>query len=244
MLLSTAQRGAKFSNWQGGVHVAAFVSGGALPPARRGIKLQGLTTIWDLYATFGVAGGLSEAEATEDAAAAAAGLPAVDSISQWGYWNGSVTTPPRTELAIGGEVGNENGAGGGVRFRGPTSSNTGVEALIWGTPGKQFKLMVGTFHEAAWTGPEWPNSSSTSFAANNSHWLVTADCRAGCLFDISETMHGDNEHTDLAATQPDMVKKMRARLEQINATVFSPNRGPADKELGCNVALNDYSGFW
>ena len=74
------------------MHVAAFVSGGALPPARRGIKLQGLTTIWDLYATFGVAGGLSEAEATEDAAAAAAGLPAVDSISQWAYWKTITST--------------------------------------------------------------------------------------------------------------------------------------------------------
>ena len=113
------QRGAKFSNWQGGVHVAAFVSGGALPPARRGIKLDGLTTAWDLFATLPMAGGLSASEAVADAAAARAGLPAVDAISQWDYWRGSTDVAPRTEVAIGGEVGDENGGYSGVRFTGP-----------------------------------------------------------------------------------------------------------------------------
>jgi hypothetical protein len=37
-------RGAKFSNWEGGIHVGAFVSGGYLPVSRRGIKLGGLAT--------------------------------------------------------------------------------------------------------------------------------------------------------------------------------------------------------
>ena len=41
-------RGAKFSNWEGGIRVGAFVSGGWLPPQRRGIKLDGLATLWDL----------------------------------------------------------------------------------------------------------------------------------------------------------------------------------------------------
>ena len=72
------------------MHVPAFVSGGALPRTRRGIKLNGLTTAWDLLATFAVMGGLSTAQALSDPAAAAAGLPAMDSVSQWDYWLGMV----------------------------------------------------------------------------------------------------------------------------------------------------------
>jgi hypothetical protein len=75
-------------------------------------------------------GGLESSEAVADAKAAAAGLPAMDSISQWDYWRGATNVPPRTEVAIGGEVGNENGGKSGVRFTGPTSSNAGVEALV------------------------------------------------------------------------------------------------------------------
>lgn len=37
-------RGGKFSNWEGGVRVAAFVSGGALPIARRGKVEAGIVT--------------------------------------------------------------------------------------------------------------------------------------------------------------------------------------------------------
>lgn len=254
------QRGAKFSNWQGGVHVAAFVSGGALPPSQRGIKLSGLATAWDLLATFAEAGGLEASEAVADAKAAAAGLPAMDSISQWDYWRGATKAPPRTEVAIGGEIGNENGAASGVRFSGPTASNAGVEALVMsiappaveepsyqvataaaGATSTLYKLMVGTFHFAMWTGPQWPNQTSTAFAANNSHWSVTADCRHGCLYDLSTD---PGEHTDISAAQPTIATRMRARLEQINATVFSPNRGTVQQALGCEVGVNRYHGYW
>ena len=239
------KRGAKFSNWQGGVNVAAFVSGGFLPKTRRGIKLEGLATVWDLLATYSVVGGLTEAVAREDSAAEAAGLPAIDSMSQWGYWSGETKTPPRTEVAIGGEVGNENGGSSGVRFQGPTSSNTGVEALISGLPGAQYKLMLGTFHEAMWTGPQWPNKTSTSFNANHSHWDVTADCRkTGCLYDLT---NDPNEHTDLAVNggHSALVAKMRARLEAMNATVFTPDRGTNKANtLGCTVGVKEYNGYF
>lgn len=179
----------------------AFVSGGALPASQRGIKLSGLATAWDLLATFAEVGGLEASIAVADAQAAAAGLPGMDSVSQWDYWRGASTIPPRTEVAIGGEVGNENGGSSGIRFKGPTATNAGVEALVMSvapTPEeaattvapatKLYKLMVGTFHFAIWTGPQWPNQTSTAFAANNSHWATTADCRHGCLFDLTDDM--------------------------------------------------------
>ena len=123
------------------------------------------------------------------------------------------------EVAIGGEVGNENGGTSGIRFRGPTAQNTGVEALVASLPDdddddnddddddggrggggatqrRLYKLMVGTFHFAMWTGPQWPNASSNSFAANHSHWDVTANCLPnGCLFDLTAD---PTEHYDIA----------------------------------------------
>ena len=121
----------------------AFASGGFIPEARRGIKLDGLQTTWDMYATFGVIAGLSAEEAVADDLATAAGLPAVDSINQLGWWLGQETIPPRQELLVGGAVGNENG--GGDKF-----FLTGVEAIIQAPANDtapKWKMMIGGFHE-------------------------------------------------------------------------------------------------
>lgn len=40
------------SNWEGGIRVNAFASGGAIPASVKGQKFEGLSTIWDWYATF------------------------------------------------------------------------------------------------------------------------------------------------------------------------------------------------
>ena len=79
-------KGGKHSNWQGGVRVNAFVSGGALPPAVRGTTSNELITVWDWYSTFveGIAGG-----DPTDHRAAAAGLPPIDSFNHW-YAGGRV----------------------------------------------------------------------------------------------------------------------------------------------------------
>ena len=57
-----------------GVRVAALVNGGFLPEGMRGRKLEGLTAVWDVYATFSAVAG---ADPT-DHMAAAAGLPPID----------------------------------------------------------------------------------------------------------------------------------------------------------------------
>ena len=45
-------RGGKACNFEGGIRVNAFVSGGVIPPSMRGHKLEGLVALWDWYATF------------------------------------------------------------------------------------------------------------------------------------------------------------------------------------------------
>ena len=52
----------------------------------RGGKLSGLAAVWDAYATFAA---LAGADPT-DHRAAAAGLPAIDSVDLWPYFSGQV----------------------------------------------------------------------------------------------------------------------------------------------------------
>lgn len=221
-------RGAKFSNWEGGIRVPAVVSGGAVPPARQGLKLSGLAAIWDLYATFGEAAGLSEREAVEDSAAAAAGLPAVDSVSQWSYWMGEGPAL-RTELAIGGALGNSHGAS-------DQYLQTTVEGLLMVESTTLWKLLYGySVQEAIWTGPQFPNSST-----DPNDWETAVDCTLGCLFNLTQDAE---ERDDLASRHPDKVQQMVARISELNRTVFSPHRGSKDLKA-CQVALHDNGGFW
>jgi len=223
-------RGAKFSNWEGGIRVPALVSGGVIPPARRGLKLGGLTAIWDLYATFGEVAGMSSKAILEDPAAASAGLPGIDSISQWGYWTGDSATAPRNELAIGGALGSAHGDGN--QFLATT-----VEGLISSEePSTMWKLLYGySILEAIWTGPQFPNSSTTP-----SDWDSSVDCTAGCLYNLTRD---PEERQNVAHLFPDKVHQMVKRISELNQTVFSPDRGPKDPR-GCRVALSENGGFW
>lgn len=166
---------------KGGIHVGAFVSGGWLPQELRGVKKDGLATLWDLYATFGHLAGLSPADARSDEAAAAAGLPTVDSIDQWDWWSGKATSPPRRELPVGTAFGNSHGGGNAFMA-------TSVQALIWdryaGLEGGGMVKLILTdpqtpIDEAVWTGPQYPNASS-----NMSAWDTAMDCSRGCLFNL------------------------------------------------------------
>ena len=68
------------NNWEGGIRVNGFVSGGFIPQARRGSKYEGLTTGWDWYATFSSFAGVDPT----DHRAALAKLPPIDSYDHSG----------------------------------------------------------------------------------------------------------------------------------------------------------------
>jgi len=69
------------------VRTNAFVAGGAVAVGLRGRAIGTLVHLADWYATLCAAAGVGAA----DAAAKAAGLPAVDSVSVWAVLNGSVS---------------------------------------------------------------------------------------------------------------------------------------------------------
>lgn len=89
-------KGTKGSDWQGGVRVNAFVSGGFLPAAMRGKKTEGYIHLADWYATLS---GLAGVDPT-DQLAASAGLPGIDSLDMWPLISGQTSTSPRTDIPI------------------------------------------------------------------------------------------------------------------------------------------------
>ena len=214
-------RGGKSGNFEGGIRAAAFVSGGALPPARRGAVERARVSVEDWYATFCALAGVDPRDARGDAA----GLPPVDGVNLWPLLSGANATPPRAEVVIGAD-------GDGVDSDGITL----VQGLIRAADG--YKLLVGRISSAIWQGELYPNASTD--------WQdVPVDCGGlrgapgGCLFNIYADPH---ETVDVAAQQPAVLAEMRARLAQLQAGAYSPLRGP-DHPEACNVSAAKWGGF-
>ena len=87
-------KGGKFSDWQGGIRVNAFVTGGYLPENMRGQKTEGYIHIADWYATFCA---LASVDPT-DKRAEKAKLPPIDSMNMWPFVSGQNSTSPRTDI--------------------------------------------------------------------------------------------------------------------------------------------------
>jgi arylsulfatase A-like enzyme len=213
-------KGGKTSNHEGGVRGNAFVSGGLIPPARRGAREAGLISIEDWYPTIcGLAGA-----PVADARAAAAGLPPVDGVDLWPLLSGLNATSPRTEVVLGM----------------PTISSalsigdpyTGVQALI---RSDGWKLIIGVTHQNVHTSPDYPNASTK--------WANTpADCGdSGCLYNV---FTDPSEYSNVAAANPGIAAALRARIAHYNATVYRPNRGTSDAAAACPVLLGQWGGFW
>ena len=89
-------KGGKHSDWQGGVRVNAFASGGYLPEKMRGQKTEGYIHIADWYSTFCALAGVDPT----DKKAAEAKLPPIDSLNMWPLISGQNSTSPRTDIPI------------------------------------------------------------------------------------------------------------------------------------------------
>merc|ERR1712159_648215 len=90
-------RGGKYTHFEGGIRVNAFASGGFLPEAVRGTKLEGIVHIADWYRT--LAEGIAGVDPT-DHWAAESGLPAIDSLNVWPMLSGKNLTSPRESFLV------------------------------------------------------------------------------------------------------------------------------------------------
>ena len=80
-------RGGKLTDWQGGIHVNAFVSGDYLLKKMCGQKTTGYIQLADWYTTFYAVAGIDQT----DERAAKAKLPPIDSSNMWLLISGEAT---------------------------------------------------------------------------------------------------------------------------------------------------------
>lgn len=196
-------RGGKTSDFEGGIRVNSFVSGGVIPHAMRGAKLNDYIHIADWYGTFCAMAGVS----MEDDLAEAYGLPPVDSVNHWPLLSGQIP------------------AGGGNR----TEIHVSVVTLIQG----RWKLLTGSdpasVNKHQHEGVVPFNSYRVGYGVDALHSILAMAippygmaCHTGCLFDI---LADPTESHDVAAENPMVVSAMWKRLKKLNEDTFNPDRG-------------------
>eukprot|EP00935_MAST-01C_sp_MAST-1C-sp1_P001547 g1547.t1 len=231
LIVMTTARGGKFSNWEGGIRVAAFASGGFLPASVRGTKQEGLMAGWDWYATMASLAGVDPTDTT----AASAGLPPIDSFDMWPMLSGQNSTSPRRRFEAGDNVGGDDKGAGGTRH------DTLVGAIII----PPYKILLGdgnneTLDNACWPGPVHPNTSAADAGCMAMKQTCGRTPETGCLYDVYAD---EGEHNNLAAAKPDVYNSMLAELHEVQQGVYSPMRGARSK-AACEKGLGDYGSFW
>ena len=214
-------RGGKGSNWEGGVRVPALVSGGWLPPARRGLVAPAgaRAHMVDLYATIRAAAGLPAADGE---------LPApIDSLDLGPFLRGEAASTPRADAGGAALVLDHNA------FAAPPALPHG--ALISGG----YKLLVGPRGgeaQASWYGVFSPNASAP--APSLAFYACAQDAPpGGCLFDLRTD---PQERVDLAAAQPTVFAQLMAQFQALNSSYHPPRENPPSDEAGlCALALQN-----
>lgn len=88
------------------------------------------------------------------------------------------------------------------------------------------------------TGPSWPNTSSHLVPLAHFKRCDRA-AEHGCLFELGGDPY---ELHNLAAAMPDRFNAMLGRIDELQATVYSPDRGKEDPRA-CAVAKAN-GGYW
>ena len=199
---------------EGGVRAVAFASGGFLPENARGRVLEEPIHVVDWYTTLVRLAGVDDGP---DDDSQGGHFPPIDSLDIWPLLSGIEQLSPRQEI--------------------PLSKN----ALIQG----DFKLIWDPDHDidqAGWTGPVYPNATSTSADV-----FVQLDCREGCLFHLGKDR---GEHQNLAQQMPVRVQAMKHRLLELQEGFFenddqANDACPDQSEMPCAcwMAINKYGGF-
>ena len=172
-------KGAKSSNWEGGVRVPALVNGGLLPDSQRGQVLKGIGHITDWYATFLTLAEISTADPNPLSPSP------IDSVNLWPWISGLQPNSPRVEVVL--------------EFS--LIPNQGFPAFGAIRRGS-YKLLVGPQSFASWYGGPQNNYFSPNQSVPSPNQSITeCDYNKPCLFDIEKDPY---EHVDLAAILPDI----------------------------------------
>lgn len=210
-------RGGKFADFEGGIRVNAFVSGGFLPVKQRGKVIDDFIHVADWYTTFCHLAGV---DATDERAAAA-GLPPVDGLNQWPLLSGD---------------------GNGVRHEIHVSAKTLIQGnykLLTGFG--EFARNTSWFFPTPFVlmNGRWPGYGWLSILYTYTRFRY---CGRGCLYNIFED---PEEKEDVAARHPQLREDMLARLSELNTGLFKPDRGTPDPGACEQIIANDgFLGPW
>ena len=248
------------------MRVAAWVNGGLLPDSRRGEKVESLIHVADWYATLC---GLANVD-SHDSSAAAAGLPALDSVDQWPVLStagaGAQGSGPRKSIVTAFTCGTKPCNTWGDPDLGPLSGallDSDGYKLVWGN-GAAWLRSVGGGTPGIWYGRYYPNASAgcansgidckpcgTHTTANGTHEpdanRSLAACAGapggeGCPEGCLFNIFADpGEHTDLSATMASRKAEMAARLRAVGPTVFQSDMNASHPE---NLGRRETSNAW
>lgn len=214
--------GGKGTFFEGGVRTAAFVSGGLVPPAVRGMTLADAVHVCDWHTTFLSVAGVDPASHQDSPA-----VPTVDGVNVWPRLVGYTQSPPRSEVPL---------------------STTALISHGWKlvtTDGTEKFAPHCVTHptdpdcrSGQWTGPIWPVGNCTISCGppgspvdcgpgDNSdcpHHCAPPTCipdtgcpASGCLFHLPSDPY---EKHDLSTMEPAQLAKMQQRLAQLNRSAF------------------------
>ena len=126
----------KYNDWEGGVRTAAFLSGGAVPAAKRGTSYAGVISIADWYGTFCELAGVDSHDVdAEDA-------------NEWLQQQQLPVLPPVESIPMWSSIMSNQSAREEVHL----SENA---LLRW-----PYKLVTGVQPYSVWTGQVYPNCST------------------------------------------------------------------------------------
>lgn len=194
-------RGGKFTLFEGGIRAHAFVAGGSalLPDSRRGTSWSGMGHVSDIFST------LVSLAGTESPAP-------TDGHDLWGAIIRNETSP-RQELVHQPINRYWDASCADVDGHGGFQASCGSGITVW-----PYKLLVGFPGDDRVVAMPAPNEIPSTEP------LAPSDlCNQSCLFNIEED---PSESNDLAASQPDRVQSLRARLEELSQPEAAPQ--PAD----------------
>jgi arylsulfatase I/J len=218
-------RGGKYSDFEGGVRAAAFISGGFLPTDLHSKTYGGIIHICDWYTSL-----LTLAGATPPHIAAdnGPGMPPLDSINIWPALTSNITSP-RVVVPLSSAHGPPGW--GPMSETGPciepgifnnSNARCSQGAMIVG----DWKLYYGPYRQTNWTcnfcwwtPARFP--SQTTPAATSEPF--TCD-KGGCLFDLA---NDPQERADVAVGNPAKLAELQAAFASVQATVWW-SRGGAE----------------
>lgn len=255
-------RGGKATDFEGGIRVNAFVSGGYIPKKVRGTKTEEVGYVADWYKTFC---NLAKVD-WKDERAEEYGLPPVDGIDLWpmitGTGNGRNEIYISAKTVILGKYKFMTGMHGfdmrtGMKYPNNTCGNCvetedgklcddcrqpGPSSGYW-LPCVEEKPGDNVCIESARGDESFAKFESYPKQLEDDGGWVT-DCNAngkkGCLFNIFED---PEEHVDLGDQEmyEPIVDHMLERLVQLNKTMFDPDRG-GEHFIAC-IAGFYYGGY-